>query len=411
VNQKLSIQQIQKELQLLDIKSPEGLDVWSWETIRIVLKDEMYIGKNIYTDRTKDPHHSPFDKDRNKQRFPYEDPSKWEIHMGKGVRIIDDETFYKVKKLLDRGKTRPTKKNYLLHGKLHCECGVDWVGRWYSKYDRPFYHCLNNERKYYRNTLNRSHLHKKNCNRPKRINGEMLDDFVWDNLLSTLRKSSWIKERVKKEILGERYGISSVRKGLNKERKQTKKVLNIFRKNRVQFIKDRYLNKLSDLDYNTILNSIDEKIFDCESMISQLDKKNDLMNQRTKWIDWLEEHHKNVDTYLGITKMKQRRRVIDFYIDDIVVGFDKTTKQHSINIKYKYPIVGDGLIRKGGKLNWDEWGVGYKIKKGENIFSLSSSNFFLTQKNYQTLLNRHTLCQVSWLIYITLTKYCHMVCK
>ena len=78
---------------------------------------------------------------------------------------------------MDRGKTRPTKRNYLLHGKLECKCGMDWVGRWYSKYDRPFYMCKNNERRYYRNTPNRKHLHQKNCSKPKRINGKVLDKY------------------------------------------------------------------------------------------------------------------------------------------------------------------------------------------------------------------------------------------
>ena len=66
---------------------------------------------------------------------------------------------------------------------------------------------------------NRKHLHSDTCSKPKRISGEILDKYVWNNLLSTLEKSSWIKERVKKEILGERYGISSMRKNLNRDKR------------------------------------------------------------------------------------------------------------------------------------------------------------------------------------------------
>ena len=71
-----------------------------------------------------------------------------------------------------------------------------------------------------KNVPNRKHLHSDTCSKPKRISGEILDKYVWNNLLSTLGKSSWIKERVKKEILGERYGISSMRKNLNKDKKE-----------------------------------------------------------------------------------------------------------------------------------------------------------------------------------------------
>ena len=211
--------------------------------------------------------------------------------------------------------------------------------------------------------------------------------FVWDNLMTTLRKSTWLKERVKREILGEKYGISSMRKKLNSEMKKVLREIDTFKKNRTQFIKDRYLNNLNELEYNDILNSIDDKLVECKNRLKVLKNKEVLMDKRTQWIDWIQYHHQNVDDYLKVTDMVGKRRVIDFYIDEIRLGFNHETKQHSIDIHYKYPMVGDELVRKGGKLNWDKWGNGYKIKEGENVYSLSSSNFFLTKQNYQILLN------------------------
>ena len=404
-NKKTTIRKIQGVLKINNIKSPTGLDDWSFEEVRIVLTNPIYKGICDYTDRTKDPYHSPFDKDRKRKLHPYEDPSKWEVHKGTSPRIIDDEMWGKVSKLLTRSKSRITKKNYLLHGKLHCDCGMEWVGRWYSKYDKPFYHCKNNERRYYRNTPSRKHLHQKNCNKPKRINGEVLDEFVWNNLISTLKNSSWIKERVKRELLGERYGISSIRKGITRDKKRYNKEMKSFEKNRVEFIKDRYLNKLNELDYTTILQSIDVEIDRCKTEIKKLDNKELLLNERTKWIDWLKEHDKQTTDYEKIVGVKPRRRIIDFYIDDIIVGYDDTTKQHTIDIRYKYPMVGDSLIRKGGNLNWDKWGNGYKIKKGETVFSLSSSNFFLTKQNYQRLLNGYGLVIDSSIPFLVFNSY------
>ena len=100
------------------------------------------------------------------------------------------------------------------------------------------------------------------------------------------------------------------------------------------------------------------------------------MDKRGQWIDWLNQHNKNVDDLSKIEGMKERRRVIDFYIDKITLDWDNVTKQHTIRLYYKYPLVSDGLIRKGGKMSWDEWGNGYRIKKGERVHTLSSSNFF-----------------------------------
>jgi len=387
-NDNLSLNQIVKELKLKGVKSPNGLDDWGIETIsQKVLRNEIYIGKNHYTDKTKDPHHSPIDKDRNRRRHPYEDPSKWEVHTIPSPKIIDEDLFNKVQKKLNRNKPRPTKRDYLLHGKVKCKCGEEFVGRWYHKYQQHFYHCLNNERGYYKNTPNRKHLHKNTCDKPKRVSGSMMDDYVWNNLLKTLRNSSFIKERVKRDLLGDRYGVSSVRRKVNKDIKETNKELNTFLNNRVQFIKDRYINQLSNVDYKDILSSIDMKINECKNKIDELNKKNEIMDKRTEWIDWLKEHNNSVNDYEKVVDVRGRRRIIDFYINQVSIDFDPITKQHTIDIEYKYPIVGDGLIYKGSKLSWDKWGKGYRIKKGENTFSLSSSNFFLTKKNYQTLLN------------------------
>ena len=393
VNDKLSISQIQKNLKLSGVRTKRSKKRdFGVENIRIILTNKNYIGMDSYTDKTKDPHRN------NQKRYPFEDSSRWVIYQNKCPRIISDDLFDKVKGLMNKGKTRLTKRDYLLHGKLHCGCGQEWVGRWYHKYDRPFYHCKNNERRYYRNTPNRQHLYQENCNKPKRINGEMLDDYVWNNLLRTLRKSSWIKERVKRELLGEKYGISSIRKSLNRDMKRVIKEIKVFEKNRVDFIRDRYLNKLTNMDYEEIITSIDRKIKELKRELDKLENKEILMDKRTEWIEWLEQHHKNVDDYWTITELRERRRVIDYFIDNITLGYDDITQQHSINIHYKYPIVRDGLIRKGGKLNWDEWGNGYKVKSGDRVYSLSSSNFFLTKENYQILFHSYTFSKVSWLV-------------
>ena len=269
---------------------------------------------------------------------------------------------------------------------MKCECGSEFVGRFYHKYQRHYYTCLNSERRYYRNHPNRKHLHKNNCG-SKRISGTMLDDYVWNNFLDTIRNSSMIKERVKRDLLGERYGVSSNRRKVNRQIKEINKEMKTFSTNRVQFIQDKYLNNLSDLDYRTILSSIDDKISECKNKLDKLHRKNDIMDKRTEWIDWLEEHHGNVEEYVNVQDTRERRRIIDFYINQLTIGFNHKTKQHKIDIEYKYPIVGDELIYKGSNLSWDKWGNGYKIKKGEPVVSLSSSNFFLTKQNYQRLFN------------------------
>ena len=229
------------------------------------------------------------------------------------------------------------------------------------------------------------HLHNKlNCNNPKRIDGHLLDEFIWDNLIRTLENSSLIKEKVKKNLLGEKYGISSIRKTLNKDIRRVEKEIKTFENNRVQFLKDKYINNISDKDFKEIDSSIRMKIIERETELKKLRTKETIMNKRSDWIDWIEVHKKNIETYRTIVGKKERRRVIDFYINNITIGYNRTTMQHSININYRYPIVGDTVIRKGGRLNWDKWGNGYKVKDGEKVFSIESTDFFFTSKSNQT---------------------------
>ena len=402
VNDKMSLQQICDELRKNNVPTPRSKTrYWSKENVKKILTNENYIGINTFTDKSKDPNK------KDPKKYPFPNKEVWRVYKNTSPRIIDDETWSKVSKRLDRQNLRPTKRQYLLHGKLQCECGNKWVGRWYSLYNKHFYHCLNNERKYFKNVPNRKHLHSDTCSKPKRIGGEILDRYIWENLLSTLSKSSWIKERVKKEILGERYGISSMRKNLNKDKKRLEKEIKTFERNKVDFIKDKYTTSLNEFDYDEIISSIDEKIYELQSDYKKLQDKEMIMDKRGQWIDWLNHHNKNVDDLSKIEGMKERRRVIDFYIDKITLDWDKVTKQHTIRVYYKYPLVGDGLIRKGGKMNWDEWGNGYRLKKGERVHSLSSSNFFLTRNNYQSLFNGYRLdfdSYIPFLVYVFYTK-------
>ena len=387
-NKNMSFSEIRHEFKVNNVRTRRSKsNHWGDSQLTKLLTNQNYIGRDFYTDRSKDPHFKePYD-------FPFQDDLLWGFYENECPRIIKDvKLFDKVQKKMNRNKLRPTKKEYFLHGKLKCKCGNDWVGRWYSKYNIPFYHCLNNERGYYKKDPSRSHLHSNKCSKPKRINGIDLDNYVWNNFLKTVEKSVWIKEQVKSELLGEKYGISSKRKMLNSEIKNHQKEIKRLKDSKSNLIRDKYvLGSIKEIDFIDMTKEIDLRIKDSEDSLEQLYEKENLMNKRKDWIDWLGYHDKNIESYRNITNFKERRRVIDYYIDRIIVDYNKDTKQHIIDIHYKYPIVKDKLIRKGGKLNWDKWGNGYKVKDGEEVYSISSTDFFVTQKNYQTLLHGYRL--------------------
>jgi hypothetical protein len=57
------------------------------------------------------------------------------------------------------------------------------------------------------------------------------------------------------------------------------------------------------------------------------------------------------------------------------VNYYKETQQHNVKIHFRIPIVNDGIEyvkNPKSKMKWDKWGNSYRVKKGDNIISLSS---------------------------------------
>ena len=57
------------------------------------------------------------------------------------------------------------------------------------------------------------------------------------------------------------------------------------------------------------------------------------------------------------------------------MNYYKETQQHKVKIHFKIPIVNDGIEyvkNPKSKMKWDKWGNSYRVKKGDNVISLSS---------------------------------------
>ena len=375
-----SLDKIRTELRVNGVKRRRSNDCfWSLSNIMNHLKNENYIGKDVYTDKTKDLHFE------NEEIYPFENQDLWVIHQNKCPRIIDDELFYDVQKMMKRSKVKQTHKYYLLKGVLTCEhCGDTWTGRYRWKDGSKYYRCTNVERGYKRNNPQREHLIKP-CTNPKQIDYELLNDWVWNRLLQTLDNSHYIKERTKKELLGEKYGISSMRRKTTNREKEIKKEIKSLKESQYQLVEEKLFS--SDLDneqFEKLRVTIKRRLRELELEEEKIQMKQELMDKRTEWIDWITEHNKNIDEIRIITDFREKRKVIDIFIDNITIGFDKLTGQHNIIIDFKYPLFGDKIDYGKKKQMWDKWGDGYSIEKGESVVRLSTQNYFLEEKNFQT---------------------------
>jgi hypothetical protein len=369
-----TLRDIQKELKVNNIKTKRGND-WSWRGIEVVLDNREYTGITHYTDMTKDPHR------KNPKKYPYTDESRWIVYTNDNLpKIISDELFQKCQNRLNRNKSRVSKYNYFLRDKIKCSCGNDWVGRVMSRKSRGKeneynYMCHNSFRRYFRKVEERKHLHKEGiCNKPKRIPTDKLDDMVWNNLLETLENSSFIKERVKRDLLGGKYDTSSSRKRVNKEQKRIRKEIKSLEKSRVNLLKEKFLYELSEVDFNEIDSSISQKMSELKSDLQKVLNREILLDKRSEWIDWIGQHHKDVEEYRKVTDVKQRRKILDIYVDKVEISYDHEIQQHNIILHYRYPLVNDEIEYtrdKNSRVKWDKWGKSYRIKKGDQVVSLS----------------------------------------
>ena len=399
-----SLSEIQKKCKVNGLKTKRGND-FSSESISILLRNIEYTGKTHYTDMTKDPHRT------DKNKHPYPDETKWELHINDNLpRIINDELFDKVSNSITKLKTKPTNNIYFLHGKMKCDCGCDWVGRIVSrkgtKYpNSSYYICSNSDRYYQRNRQGREHLYRNVCDKPKRLNTNDIDDYVWRQLLDTLRNSSFIKERVKSDLLGGKYDTTSSRRMVNKKKKELNKELKSLEQSRVQLLKEKFILKLSDMDFNDINSSILSKISELKTELEKENQREVLLDKRSEWIDWISQHHKDVDEYQKVNDVKKRRKILDIYIDKVGVKYFKETQQHNVDIHFRYPLVNDGIEytkNKDSKTKWDKWGNSYRVKKGDNIVSLSDlkGSTLCVGKPYSTVTDLGIPTQTPYLTFV-----------
>lgn len=376
------IDKIRRELRVNGVKRRRSNNCnWSLSNMTKILTNENYIGKDVYTDKTKDLHKE------NPDLYPFEQPHLWVLHNNKCPKIIEEDLFYKCQKKITRKKVRVTNRYYLLKGVLVCEdCNDTWTGRYRWKDGSKYYRCTNVERSYKKNNPQRLHLIKP-CSNPKQIDYDKMNSMVWDTLIETLDKSHYIKERTKNELLGKKYGISSIRRNSNRRYKEVKKEIKSLKESQFQLVSEKIFDKdLDDSQFEKLRKTIKQRIIELELEKDKIEKKQKLMDKRTEWIDWITEHNKNVNEIRQITDFREMRKTIDIFIENVVVGFDKITGQHNITINFKYPLFDDKLDYRDKK-KWDRWGNGYGIEKGENVVNLSSQNFFLEQQNFQTTYN------------------------
>ena len=180
----------------------------------------------------------------------------------------------------------------------------------------------------------------------KSVGMEPVDKFVWNHLLHTLSQSSLIKESVKKEVLGKKstYGKRTIKSKLKKLGVEKDRI----DKMRLELEKEYYSGKMDKDRYKVLVGSVNQRENEIDTEITTKRTELDSILQKDKWLNWIEVHLNNIDGLNKVTDIKERKEIIKTYIDEIILEWDESSKQHTLKMIFKLPLIQDSISYKKG---------------------------------------------------------------
>ena len=96
--------------------------------------------------------------------------------------------------------------------------------------------------------------------------------------------------------------------------------------------------------FDVLIQSVNQRENNLNTEITTKQVELDSINKKDKWLDWVEVHLSNIDGLNKITDIKERKEVVQNYIETIGLQWDEINKQHTLRISFKLPLVNDGTI-------------------------------------------------------------------
>ena len=300
-------------------------------SVRVILSNKNYIGKDIYTDK-----------------------STGITHTNNCPKIIDKEIFEGIQKKLNfnRGQYIKRRKDYLLRGIVKCPDGTPMYCKGLNNTNKhELYSCNHNQRKYKKRKY-------EPCQITKSLRMNDLNDYVWDVLCNTLSMSTTYKEEIKKEILGDKPQYS--KRTYNNKIKKLNKELMESDERKMTLDTRYYSGEMNEKKYQTLTSIIENKE---SELLKEIDKQKfqlQSLNEKKEWVDWLQIHFNRIEDLRGVDNYEEKRKWITRYINDVMVlNYNSDTRQHTVVLKFKLPLFNDKLVwvlNKDGSHKTDKWG-------------------------------------------------------
>jgi len=319
VDQRLSIYGIMKRLNEMRVPTPRGGRAWQRSTIHRILSNPAYCGR-AYAFRWKKVEPKSRRKTPPKTRKSCKvlrPQSEWIELPGTTPAIVSREMFELAERQLKRNKAnakRNTKHNYLLSGRLYCECGQPMHGDTTRGY--RYYRCFGRQK--WRARLPCKHS----------VRGDVLEKLVWDQIKEALENPGLIcaeldRIHAAEPTLAER-DLAAVIQILAKLDLEERRYLRLYGHQKID------AKKLDD-EVDRIKTERQGWLDHKGSIEKRIEAKERLLEQKRT----VREYCQRVSENLERLNMSQKRLVLEAMEIAVTIGFD-----NAVSIRGAIPKVG-----------------------------------------------------------------------
>ena len=125
------------------------------------------------------------------------------------------------------------------------------------------------------------------------------------------------------------------------------------------------LKKIDDQRYQGISIVLEEELISLEDTKKSLLQEVDDLDNQQDWVDWISKYGDDISKQFEKPTTELIEGIVDQIIVSLVIGQTRegkdTQRGHIFNIKFKLPIVNDGIEYKNDKKKSD----GYSLKDGK----------------------------------------------
>lgn len=333
--------ELKKWLDSLGDTKPRRSITWSLGTIQKMLKNKLYNGIQEWQWKEKLP---------NGEIKYIGEPLDVKV-----PKIVDDKTFKIVQSRISeinelRIRNNNIKNQSLLSGLLKCDkCKLQLSNRYRESIglgNHYYGRCTEHQWR-----TNEKKITKNECSIQRSLRIEETDELILNTLIDLIKKSKQIREEYRTELLNQKE--TEFKKSTLKSNTLRKKIKG--REKLIQPLEDKIALTEVQIVTKEISKSLGEKIiilskgeiYKITDSLVELKNQLSVLNDGSKWIDWIDKMSKNVGDIRNKSKDYQRKWIRKF-IRSILVEFNTETKTHKLSINFTAGLVDDS-IKKVGK--------------------------------------------------------------